>query len=37
MMAAVSNDAVPDVGADITLRIRVERAHLFGADGLAHS
>ena len=33
LMAAVSNESLPDVGDDITLHIRTERVHLFGADG----
>jgi ABC-type sugar transport system ATPase subunit len=33
LMAAVSNESLPDVGDDITLHMRTERVHLFGADG----
>ena len=36
LMAAVSNDAVPDVGEDIRVRVRPDRIHLFGADGRSH-
>jgi multiple sugar transport system ATP-binding protein len=36
LMAAVSNDSLPDVGQDIRVRIRAERVHLFGADGRSH-
>jgi multiple sugar transport system ATP-binding protein len=33
MMASASNDLVPDVSEDITVRMRTERIHLFRADG----
>jgi multiple sugar transport system ATP-binding protein len=33
MMAAVSNDRLPDVGETITVRVPPERLHLFGSDG----
>ncbi|MDQ3698616.1 MAG: sn-glycerol-3-phosphate ABC transporter ATP-binding protein UgpC [Gemmatimonadota bacterium] len=33
MLASVSNDSLPDVGDDITVRMRAERVHLFGVDG----
>ena len=33
MMAAVSNDRLPDVGETITVRVPPERVHLFGSDG----
>jgi multiple sugar transport system ATP-binding protein len=36
LMATVSNDVVPEVAEDITLRIRTERVHLFAADGRSH-
>ena len=36
LMAAVSNDSVPEVGEDIRVRVRAERVHLFGADGRSH-
>ena len=36
LMAAVSNDSVPEVGEHIRVRIRAERIHLFGADGRSH-
>ncbi|HLA14028.1 MAG TPA: sn-glycerol-3-phosphate ABC transporter ATP-binding protein UgpC [Gemmatimonadaceae bacterium] len=35
LMASVSNDRLPDVGDTISLRVRAERAHLFGGDGRA--
>ena len=39
MMAAVSNDRLPDVGDPITVSIPPGRVHLFGADGrtISHS
>jgi multiple sugar transport system ATP-binding protein len=36
LMAALSNDSVPEVGEEIRVRIRAERVHLFGADGRSH-
>ncbi len=33
LMASVSNDALPDVGETITVRVPAERVHLFGQDG----
>ena len=36
LMATVSNDVVPEVAEDITLRVRTERVHLFAADGRSH-
>ena len=36
LMAAVSNESVPEVGENINVRIRGERIHLFGADGRSH-
>ncbi|MGI8496752.1 MAG: ABC transporter ATP-binding protein [Gemmatimonadaceae bacterium] len=35
VVAAVSNDVLPDVGASVTAHVRAERTHLFGADGSA--
>ncbi|HEU4748488.1 MAG TPA: sn-glycerol-3-phosphate ABC transporter ATP-binding protein UgpC [Gemmatimonadaceae bacterium] len=35
LMAAVSNDRLPEVGDTITVSVRAERAHLFGGDGRA--
>jgi multiple sugar transport system ATP-binding protein len=35
LMASVSNDRLPEVGDSITVRVRAERAHLFGRDGRA--
>jgi ABC-type sugar transport system ATPase subunit len=35
LMAASTNDALPNVDEVITVRVRAERAHLFGADGRA--
>ena len=37
LLAAVSNDRLPDVGETISVRILTERVHLFGADGKAIS
>jgi ABC-type sugar transport system ATPase subunit len=36
LMAAIADDSVPDVGEPITVRIRAERIHLFGADGRSY-
>jgi multiple sugar transport system ATP-binding protein len=36
LMAALSNDSVPEVGEEIRVRIRADRVHLFGADGRSH-
>ena len=36
LMAALVSDAVPDVGEAITVRVRAERVHLFGADGRSY-
>ena len=35
LMASVSNDLLPDVGDNLTIRVPAERVHLFGADGRA--
>jgi multiple sugar transport system ATP-binding protein len=35
MLASISNDRLPEVGDPITVRIRSDRTHLFGADGRA--
>jgi multiple sugar transport system ATP-binding protein len=35
MMASVSNDALPEVGDNITIHVPAERVHLFGGDGRA--
>jgi ABC-type sugar transport system ATPase subunit len=35
LMASVSNDRLPEVGDNITVRIPAERVHMFGADGRA--
>lgn len=35
LMAVVSNDSLPDVGENITVRVPAERAHLFDVDGIA--
>ena len=37
MMAAATNDQLPDVGETITVRVPPERVHLFDADGRAIS
>ena len=37
LLATVSNDLLPEVGDSITVRVRAERAHLFGDDGRALS
>ena len=36
LMAAVTNESVPEVGEDIRVRTRAERLHLFGSDGRSH-
>ena len=36
LMAAVSNESVPEVGENISVRVRGERIHLFGADGRSY-
>ncbi len=36
LMAAVSNDSVPEAGEEIRVLIRAERVHLFGADGRSY-
>ncbi len=36
LMAAIAHDSVPDIGEAITVRIRAERIHLFGADGRSY-
>jgi multiple sugar transport system ATP-binding protein len=33
LIASVSNDSLPEVGTEITVRVPAERVHLFGADG----
>jgi len=33
MMAAVSNDKLPDIGDTVTVRLKAEQVHLFSADG----
>ena len=35
LMASVSNDRLPELGDDITIRVRAERVHLFNGDGRA--
>lgn len=35
LLATVSNDLLPEVGDTVTVRVRAERAHLFGSDGRA--
>ncbi len=35
LLAAVVNDTLPEVGANISVRVPAERAHLFAADGRA--
>ena len=35
MMASASNDRLPEVGETITVRVPLERVHLFAADGKA--
>jgi ABC-type sugar transport system ATPase subunit len=37
IMASVNNDALPEIGAAITVRVPPERVHLFRADGRALS
>jgi hypothetical protein len=32
-MAVRSNDSIPDIGENVTLRVRPGRVHLFGGDG----
>jgi ABC-type sugar transport system ATPase subunit len=33
IMAVMSNDSIPDIGENVTLRVRPGRVHLFGGDG----
>ncbi|MBA2708419.1 MAG: sn-glycerol-3-phosphate ABC transporter ATP-binding protein UgpC [Gemmatimonadaceae bacterium] len=35
LLASVSDDLLPEVGENITVRVRSERVHLFGVDGRA--
>jgi multiple sugar transport system ATP-binding protein len=35
LLAAASSDPLPDVGECMTIRVRTDRVHLFGADGRA--
>ena len=37
VMASVNDDSLPAIGAEVTVRVLVDRVHLFGADGRALS